>query len=260
MEHALLNKKKDLEAYGYKKFGLMTLPVPSLEADLRELAEEFDHLPRDTYSPESHRYRKYSRAIINPWDGALQWLPDFIDEDGEAKSLYFQGTFNAEYLEEYRAFPALSEKIKENALLQEIIKYDFNETFWNPYEKILPIHVGVHFVKYMVEDETQESVASPNTIHQDGEPFTFVHLITYKNVHGGRSTVAHPSCAGLNREQANEKLILDEFDLTEPLDSYGVCDKKVSHYVSGIKKGPESRPAERGVLLIDYTPLTIAIT
>ncbi|MEI2355494.1 2OG-Fe dioxygenase family protein [Mesobacillus zeae] len=257
MNKAILKEKKDLEVSGYKK---IHLPVEDMEGDLKQLAAAFDQLPVDTYSLESHRYRRYSRAIINPWDGALQWLPNYHDENGEQKSLYFQGTFNAEYLEQNRAFPSLSEEIKANSLLQEIIKYDFNETFWSKYDELLPIHVGVHFVKYMVTEDNQESVASPNTMHQDGEPFTFVHLVTYKNVQGGTSTVASTSCAGLKREEADENLILDEFDLTQPLDSYGVCDQKVSHYVSGIKKGPEPRPAERGVILIDYTPLVISIT
>lgn len=112
----------------------------------------------------------------------------------------------------------------------------------------------------MVTEDDQESVASPNTLHQDGEPFTFVHLVTYKNVIGGTSTVATTNCAGLKREDVDEKFILDEFDLINPLDSYGVCDQKVSHYVKGVKKGKDPQPAERGVLLIDFTPTVIAIT
>ncbi|EEM14538.1 MULTISPECIES: 2OG-Fe dioxygenase family protein [Bacillus] len=260
MSNLLLKEKKALEVNGYKKFQLANLPVQNLEKDLMQMIAEFDRLPVDTYSLESHRYRRYSRAIINPWDNHFQWLPNHYDEQGEPQSLYFQGSFNAEYLKEYRAFPSLSEEIKESELLKEIIKYDFNETFWDTHDKLLPVHVGVHFVKYMVTEDDQESVASPNTLHQDGEPFTFVHLVTYKNVIGGTSTVATTNCAGLKREDVDEKFILDEFDLINPLDSYGVCDQKVSHYVKGVKKGKDPQPAERGVLLIDFTPTVIAIT
>lgn len=260
MSNALLKEKKALEVFGYKKFQLTDLPVENFNLDLLKLTEEFDRLPIDTYSLGSHRYRRYSRAIIHPWDNHFEWLPNHYDENGQAQSLYFQGSFNSEYLKEHRAFPSLSEDIKDNELLKEIIKYDYNETFWKTYDTLLPIHVGVHFVKYMVKEDHQESVASPNNMHQDGEPFTFVHLVTYKNVIGGTSTVATTSCAGLKREEVDENLILDEFDLKYPLDSYGVCDQKVSHYVKGVKKGKESRPAERGVLLIDFTPTVIAIT
>jgi hypothetical protein len=49
--------------------------------------------------------------------------------------------------------------------------------------------------------------------------------------------------------------ILDEFELLEPLDSYGVQDRSVSHYVSELHRGAEARPGVRAAMLIDFTPL-----
>lgn len=248
-----------LKEKGYSRFHLADeITDLNVYHYLRELEKEFDHLPIDPYAVDKKRYRRYSRAIIMPWSREVEWLPNYLLE-GNPVSEYFQGKFNGEYLEAYRAFPPLSDQVKLNPLLNKIIQCDFDMTFWNDRDCIMPIHVGVHFVKMLAETKNDESTASPDCIHQDGEPFTFVHLINRSNVHGGVNTIATTECAGLSREQADESLILEEFELREPLESYAVCDNMVSHYVSGVKKGSESVPGERNAILIDYTPLVISL-
>lgn len=254
------NYSQSFQQTGYIRFDLVKeLSYPELAADLKQLQAAFSDLPLDTYAPETHRYRRYSRAIILPWNGEIHWLPNYVREDGTVVCEYYQGTFNNEYVQEYRAFAPLSEEIKQNRLLNKIIRYDFEQTFWHPRELIQPIHIGVHMVNFAVHRD-EESVASPNCVHRDGEPFTFAHLITYHNVKGGINAIGTLSAAGKDRQAVREEEILEEFILTEPLQSYGVCDRMVSHYVSPIQCGPNDDYAERGMLLIDYTPTVIAIT
>lgn len=251
---------KPFQETGYIRFDLRKeLNYEGLSSDLKQLQEAFADLPRDSYAPETNRYRRYSRAIILPWNGEIHWLPGYVREDGTEVCEYYQGTFNAEYMDAYRAFAPLSDELKENRLLKEIIRYDYEQTFWHPRDLILPIHVGVHLVNFAVH-QGEVSVASPNQVHQDGEPFTFAHLITYENVDGGVNAIGTTAAAGKDRDEVSDADILEEFILTEPLQSYGVCDKMVSHYVSPIKCGPKGDYAERGMLLIDYTPTVIAIT
>ncbi|SFJ59335.1 2OG-Fe dioxygenase family protein [Thermoflavimicrobium dichotomicum] len=251
----VLHKRHLLEEKGYSRFHLAE-EITDLDVDLylKALEKEFENLPIDPYAVNKNRYRRYSRAIIMPWSKKIEWLPNY-HLNGTPVCEYFQGRFNREYLEDYRAFAPLSDAVKANPLLHRIIQYDFEMTFWDDRELILPIHVGVHFVKMLAETDQDQSVASPDHIHQDGEPFTFVHLIARRNVAGGINTIATTECAGKRREEVDEQLIIEEFELKEPLESYGVCDKMVSHYVSAVKKGPDAVPGERSAILIDYTPL-----
>lgn len=254
------NYSQPFQQKGYIRFDLRNeLAYPELEEDLKQLQKAFLDLPLDPYAPETHRYRRYSRAIILPWNEEIHWLPNYIREDGTAVCEYYQGTFNNEYVEEYRAFPPLSDEIKQNRLLNKILLFDYKQTFWHPRELIQPIHIGVHFVNFAVK-QNEVSVASPNCVHRDGEPFTFAHLITYHNVKGGINAIADLSAAGKDRNSVMDEDIFEEFILTEPLQSYGVCDRMVSHYVSPIQCGPNDNYAERGMLLIDYTPTVIAMT
>ncbi|MGX9708526.1 2OG-Fe dioxygenase family protein [Laceyella tengchongensis] len=256
----LLTQSKPLQENGFIRFDLKQLwSYPSLGEELSQLQQAFAELPPDPYAPNHTRFRRYSRAIILPWDGTFYWLPNHVREDGVEVCEYFQGTFNAEHVDTYRAFAPLSEATKANPLLHNIILYDYEQTFWEARDLVMPIHVGVHLVNFLVKPG-EEAFASPNHIHQDGEPFTFAHLITYRNVKGGLNAIAHPDCAGKQLDEVPEHLVHTRFTLTEPLDSYGVCDRMVSHYVSPVTCGPNGSIAERGMLLIDYTPTVIAIT
>lgn len=246
---------------GYIRFNLSSkLNHPDSEGQFRQLAQEFMDMPLDPYNEKAHRYRRYSRGIILPWTNEFHWLPNYQTPEGESVCEYYQGSYNAEYKEEYRVFPPLSEKTKESPLLTEIVKYDFKQTFWDERTLILPVHVGVHFVKMRVSDPHNESVASPNHVHQDGEPFTFCHLVERSNVAGGTNLIATPECAGKKREEIQPNQIHEEFELNHPLESYGVCDRMVSHYVSGVRLGTDGEVAERSAILIDFVPTVLSIT
>ncbi|WP_347239808.1 2OG-Fe dioxygenase family protein [Polycladospora coralii] len=247
-----------LQANGYATYDLFKeLSHVNTENNIAELKSEFHTLPIDDYAKNCNRYRKYSRAVIFPNSLHIEWLPNY-QVDGEQKSEYYQGAFNSEYTGDYRSFHPLSDSIKLNPLLNEIIRFDFQQTFWNDRDLILPVHAGIHFVKLLVNQPDEYAVASPNHLHQDGESFTFAHLITRSNVIGGNNVIADPRAAGKLPEEISDDLILESFDLTETLQSYGVCDDKVSHYVSGVAKGSEDKPGERSVILIDFLPTVVS--
>jgi hypothetical protein len=247
-----------LKEQGYSRYDLQKdLAYDGLEKDLAELQAVFDTLPTDSYAPELNRYRRYSRAIIFDKDERMEWLPGIERENG-SMAQYFQGRFNPEYVDSYREFPSLPDHILENKLLQKIIMHDYKETFWRQEDLILPVHAGIHFVKLEVTEEGQEGVSSPNLIHQDGEPFTFAHLMKRDNVVGGLNIIATPACAGKLPKDADEKQFHESFEIHQPLESYGVHDEAVSHYVSPIQKGEADRPGVRAILLIDFQPTVLA--
>lgn len=248
-----------LRQEGYVKFQLADVFTDiHLEAELKAIGEAFDQLPVDAYAPEFNRYRRYSRAVILPRTGQVEWLPNTVDAAGQPVQEYFQGPYNPEYAGSYRRFPPLSEKIKANRLVERIIQFDFCQTFWDERDILLPVHVGVHFVKLKVETDEDEALSSPNCLHQDGEPFTFVHLIRRKNVTGGVNTIAEPACAGRLPHEIKAESVRASFTLKDSLESYGVCDQKVSHYVSPVKKGSEGAAGERSAILIDFQPTVVA--
>ena len=93
-------------------------------------------------------------------------------------------------------------------------------------------------------------------LHQDGEPYTFAHLIYRRDAEGGENVIATPQCAGSIPDDVAAEGILDRFVLHRPLDSYGVKDDLVSHYVAPVTVAAGAVTAERAVLLIDFTPMT----
>ncbi|SFP86302.1 2OG-Fe dioxygenase [Salibacterium halotolerans] len=246
-------KQAGYEYYHFKD----KINYPSIDDDLAALQHAFDHLPTDEYAPHLNRYRRYGRALVMPGTHDVTWLPEtWID--GHAYYEYFQGSFNPEYMGEYRRFPALWPSSMENRLLREMIVQDFRETFWTREDALMPFHAGVHFVKLKVENPGDVAVSSPNTLHQDGEPFTFAHLIRRKNISGGLNAVSVPRHRGKMPADIPQDDIKQSFYLDEPLESYSVYDPLVTHYVGDVTKGETEGSGERCAVLIDYQPTVIA--
>ncbi|MGH4007887.1 MAG: 2OG-Fe dioxygenase family protein [Pseudonocardiaceae bacterium] len=245
-----------LSEIGFERYELADLlDVSETDQRFRELLVEFSDLPPDPYAAESLRYRRYGRGILTPWSRNFTWIPPMLNEWGEWISEYYQGDHNPEYSNASRKFSSITKATMDNPLLTEIIMFDFDQTWWPDHDSSSPLHVGVHLVKLSVQRDDQVAISSPNELHQDGEPYTFAHLIYRDNAVGGRNTIAPPRCAGMLPEELSPQLLLADFELTKPLESYGVSDAKVSHYVSPIRKGAAPGPGKRAVLLIDFTPM-----
>src|SRR5699024_5330522 len=169
-----------------------------------EILHYFENLPEDDYAPGLNRYRRYSRALVLPTSGGIEWLPT-VERNGTEYAAYFQGKFNPEHSGSYREFHSIDENIRNNKLLREIIMADYHETFWKEEEKIMPIHVGVHFVKLLVRQDGEKAVSSPDCLHQDGEPSTFAHLVKREHEKAGPQPIGIPAARGSGPEDGSRE-------------------------------------------------------
>ena len=246
---------QSLQTEGYCRFKVDDIaPSPDTERGLARLQAAVDNLPADPYAPAANRYRRYSNGILLPWTRRIEWMPNRQGPKGDYCE-YYQSDYNPEYLSKVRHFVPFEEELKHDPFLNHILWQDFDLTFWNEAQLIRPFVVGVHLVKLLVNRAGDRAVSSPDVLHQDGEPFTFVHLVARDNAVGATTSVAIPESAGKKPEEVDPATIHVQFELQRPLESYGVFDSKVAHYVSALERGPEDRPAVRAALLTDFTPL-----
>jgi hypothetical protein len=241
-----------LVSRGYARYDLARqFEVAESDDRFTGLLNEFDDLPADPYEPEAGRYRRYGRGLFLPWSGEFQWMPAAAGE-GTGNG-YYQGKHNPDYANVVRDLPALRLSAMNNPLLLDILAFDFAQTQWSTAEACWPLHVGVHLIKLSAGRRDHVAVSSPNELHQDGEPFVFAHLVYRRNAKGGENVIAHPGCRGMQPADVPDELMIDRFELSGHLESYGIYDKKVSHYVAPIRQGDDPIPGERAVVLVDFT-------
>ncbi len=252
--------RPNLESNGYCRFRADDIvPAYGANGGIARLRAAVEKLPPDPHAPLANRYRRYSNAVLLPWCRKLEWMPNRHSHAGPYTEYYQEPEFNPEFPAVVRRMPPLEDGLKGDPFLNDLIWHDFDLTFWTEVQLTRPFVVGVHLVKLLAAHEGSRAVSSPNHLHQDGEPFTFVHLVVRENAVGARTVVAEPGCGGRMPEDVDREQIHAEFELTLPLDSYGVHDRTVSHYVSALERGPEERPGIRAALLTDFTPLVPVI-
>ncbi|MCP9985360.1 2OG-Fe dioxygenase family protein [Streptomyces sudanensis] len=251
-----LSEPSTLVQHGFARYDLAEeFGITESDEAFRSLRAEFLDLPPDPYAPEVGRNRRYARGVFLPWSREFDWIPDtHLGERGRMNG-YYQADHNPEYVGVVRELPAMSETARNNPIIREILSFDFAQTRWSRDDAAFPLHVGVHLIKLAVDDPRHEAISSPNELHQDGEPFVFAHLVYRRNVVGGVNVIAPPKYRGKLPSDVPDGEALAEFELTRPLESYGVTDEKVSHYVSPIRRGTAAETGERAVVLVDFTPM-----
>ncbi|GAM30520.1 hypothetical protein P23_1023 [Acinetobacter calcoaceticus] len=243
----------------FEKKGFLQYKAAEVDTDSkRVIFEEFQMLEKDQFAPsDTQRFRRYGNALILPWEKEIKpiWLPPVANDNGEYLSGYDQGTNNPEH-SSIRYFNALSEEVKKTKYLNQLVIDDYKLTF-GLNDHYLPIYIGVHFVKLTSNSSDILGISSPDCFHQDGEPFTFAHLIyRSNNIIGGENYIAHPSERNKSLKEVNEKNIYSHFTLKNISDSFAVHDSSVCHYVSPIKKiesHQDNLIGERWMILIDYS-------
>lgn len=256
MNHSLPICMAPLEQHGFERYAIEAADVNmDIKDHLSQIRQEFDSLRRDPYGQSDNRYRSYSRGIVLPWNGSFEWIPPATIVKGDPATEYFQGPYNPLFSGERRILPAITEAAKANALLRRLIWWDFDRTFWPKDLRGYPLQVGVSFIKLQVDAENRRALSTPDTFHQDGETFTFAHLVRREGIRGGVNAITYPAAAGAPREQVPASEVLAEFELRQPLETYAIFDPKVSHYVSPIELLAGCSRGERSVILIDFTPM-----
>ncbi|MFI9450274.1 2OG-Fe dioxygenase family protein [Amycolatopsis sp. NPDC052450] len=239
---------------GYERYDLAErLNVSESDPEFQALLAEFEDLPADPYATDAGRYRRYARGVMLPWSRTFTWIPEVRQSESDSVNGYFQGDFNPDFAGVVRTLPAMTESSLNNQLLKDIVLFDFDQTTWSAADRAWPLHVGVHLIKLSIDDEEREAISSPNELHQDGEPFVFAHLMYRRNAIGGHNVIAPPRCRHMIPSEISPDLIMAEFELTRPLESYGITDEKVSHYVAPIRKGSSEEAGQRAVVLVDFT-------
>lgn len=246
--------KSQLKELGYCHF------VPEIECDsheLRILLQEFEQLEHDPYAPaEVKRFRRYGNGVILPWteEVGIHWIPPVADDAGTPRSGYDQGGNNPEH-PDIRYFHALGEGVKSTDFLCDLVRHDFSHTFWSETDRRSPIYFGVHFVKIRSGAASDLGISSPDCFHQDGEPFTFAHLVRRtQSTAGGVNYIGTVEARGLPLEKVEEKQIIASFELSHFMESFVVHDPRVSHYVTPIRRDERlSGDGERCVILIDFS-------
>ncbi len=257
---AIAAEDPTLETHGFARYSSDEVCSNLSMADVRALREPltryYADLPLDPNDPQANRYRRYASGVLVPWTQALIWMPGSPDLEFGTAFDFYQGDHNPEYPGTHRRFPYVDAEILDDPLLRHLVLFDVGKVLWLDAFTGGPIHVGVHFVKLSVAGWGAEAVSSPNCLHQDGGKFSmyFVHLLARDNAVGGENVIASPCCAGRRLEETPLDLIWARFSLEKPLDSYAVYDRRVSHYVSPVRRGDQPRPGARSAILIGLTP------
>jgi hypothetical protein len=147
------------------------------------------------------------------------------------------------------------DSVQESRLLEQLILFDFAQIPWKDNDALeMTFFVGVHLLRHIAKPGLP-GVPSPDFLHQDGEPFTFAHLIDRHTVTGGINTIASADYADCQRADVPPDEVRAEFTLLDLLDTYVVANAIVSHYVSPIHVIPGHEQGCRIILLIDFIPL-----
>jgi len=243
--------RRDLKGKGY---GVLSHKDIRLSQDLQLalacLGSTFDDAPNDG----SSRRRFYSRYIVGPY-ATVETLDLRPYSSSFMSSDYQQASdLNPEQYGALRTYAPLPASVWSNAVTREMVFFDLNlfplSEFWLNARRN-PVSVGIHMIR-MIAFPGKPSVPSPSVPHQDGEPFTFIHLINRRGVIGGDSEVYRN--APVNGFNTRGELIA-EFTLGNCLDTLAVWDRDVFHHVTPVAVAAGQAEGVRDVLIIDFTPL-----
>jgi hypothetical protein len=252
-----VNQHEGLEGQGYGILRCEDLSLfPELQLRLQQFVVAAADLPTDPDFKAGNRLRRYGRFRLSPWKPSLDAYKPRWDRDlGDFVHPYSQETFNSDYPNSVRQFPALTPGQQANPFLEQLILFDFAQIPWKDNDALeMTFFVGVHLLRHIAKPGLP-GVPSPDFLHQDGEPFTFAHLIERHTVTGGINTIASADYADCQRADVPPDEVRAEFTLLDLLDTYVVANAIVSHYVSPIHVIPGHEQGCRTILLIDFIPL-----
>lgn len=226
---------------GFEQVGYAVLPggpirIPvRFKRDWKAFRESWEHLPVDSFVPDSYRFRRYSRLLYCARKGRIERLPH--------RSFLQSADRNRLYGGVSRRFAAVRPKEIRSPVLRALIAIDLS-CFGISAAVGPQWFVGVHQIR-VVARRGQPGKPTPEGIHQDGCSFIGIHLVGRRNVRGGYTRV-----------YANDHSRPFVTCLRDPLDSLIVDDTRVKHAVSPIHPLNAKAPGVRDILVLTYDVAT----
>lgn len=155
-----------------------------------------------------------------------------------------------------RAYPTLRDKYKNNTVLkalQELSRQLINKHEVAPAGRDGHVYEQSMFPAMILNSSDVPGNPSPEGVHSDNSEVNMVMLIGKKNVAKGSAQTEVWSTKqplGVPREDDNRKNLITAVELTDPLDTIFVNDRKVLHQGSPIKRIIHDEEAVRAVVVM----------
>ncbi|NGM49467.1 2OG-Fe dioxygenase family protein [Caulobacter sp. 602-2] len=247
-----------LAADGFARFHVLGTAYPEyLHEALLKLAWTVPaSLQPDPYDRSGLRYRRYSSMLYVPELNLLTPMGRDHDDADRPTARYFQpAAYQPEEGDNVRTLPSLTEAQLASQALLAMVALDCRIARRSGVLDDCPAYAtGIHFIGLQPRGR-QLAAVTPNTIHRDGEPVTFAHLMGKRNVHGGWNAITRPEHVNRHPSELPDSEILARFTLDEPGESYVVDDRTVAHFVEGVGLQNLDEPGHRTVALIDFSPM-----
>lgn len=247
-----------LAADGFARFHVLGTAYPEyLHRLLLLFAQNLRaSLQPDPYDKSGLRHRLYSAMLYLPDRNLLTPMGRGYDSADRPTASYFQpAAYQPEEGDNVRALASLTEAQLASPALTELVAADYRIALHSGVLPACPAYgVGIHLIALEPKGR-QLAAVTPNTIHRDGEPVTFAHLMGKRNVHGGWNAITRPEHVNRHPSELPDSEILARFTLDEPGESYVVDDRTVAHFVEGVGLQNLDEPGHRTVALIDFSPM-----
>ncbi len=199
-------------------------------ADWDAFAGSWGDLPRDTYLPEGHRYRRRRHATLSARAGAT----DFRIEPHRPH--YQSLDYNPLVGGIERWFEPMRAQILAGATFGAVIRCCL--AFFGPMRPQTDWHIECH--QFRIEARRDAlGQPTPEGVHRDGVDYVLVMLVDRVNIESGTTTV-----------HALDGRLLGSFTLAAPFDAALVDDARVKHGVTPVRPVDPDRPAYRDVLVV----------
>lgn len=254
--------RNGLDKQGFARFDFNEA-VKEYENALQSIRNAAAKMPMDRTDGGVGRARLYGRAHMLPW------MPEGSDIHFEPGHMHaFNDVYGLEYSQpasvnsvaagKRRVFKPFGHDLYNNDLIIDLIRMLWLAVPFDHDTKQSAMVIGMHLIK-LSPSATAPAVASPDLVHRDGEIFTAGILIDRINASGGFNGITHTRWHDHRFGDVTRDDVYDQFTLENPLEGYIVQDDKVAHYVSPVSCVNPNEPAERTILLVDFTPSRPAI-
>lgn len=227
----LIKNQTYQKAYSYQQ---LADTFPDKNNDYIELAKTWDNLPDDKYLKHNYIFRKRRYSQLK-----------FLSKNKVITKLDTTDYFQSESINKYaggktRKLDPISHELFNNTLFRELMLFSFSA--FDLAEKYISQNwiVDVHQFRILALPN-MEGYPTPEGIHRDGFPFGSIHLITRKNISGGKSII-----------HSLDGNYIDSVYLKDKLDSLFVVDTRVKHSTSPIEIIHHNEDAYRDVLIFGF--------